>query len=410
MRESGSGKDGAASAAAAIREKRYRIAVHVPEGGTAHVAGETDLVIGIHLDPTVPAEFVSSVEYTIEAAVMDARGEELRSRADRLGDRMEELRDRIVDLRDRIDDLRSTVDTLETDLEQCANANARLATQLETVLAAIPGGGKGAPPHEVQSAKGWRTAVDAGASKAGPEAETADAAEDEGPEIDMDRGIGVSMVRTGGDGRKAHPNTVQQNVPGWTIFALFWIAQIIALSMISERASGSWTRILVAPIPAAAVVAGKVIPFMAINLVQAAFMFAIGVHVLPLAGCPELELGDPAGLAIMTLATSLAAIGLGFLMSSISRASMLVASATAVLLIVMAVMGGIMIPKFVMPGFMQDMSVLVPQGWALEGYLDVLVCGRSALDVLPHACVLAGFAVAFFLVALLRIRRLGRAG
>lgn len=206
------------------------------------------------------------------------------------------------------------------------------------------------------------------------------------------------------DGARLRVNAVQQNVPGWTIFALFWIGQVLALNLLEERTSGVSQRLRAAPVSIATRLAGKVTPFFLINLAQAAFTFAVGVWVLPLLGCPQLALGEPVGLALVTAAISCAAIGLGLLMASLSRSPVLVASATAALLVVMAVVGGIMVPKFVMPDAMRTLSWVVPHGWALDGYHKLLVRGLPTKSVLPNLGALLGFAAVFYAVAAVRLR------
>ena len=206
------------------------------------------------------------------------------------------------------------------------------------------------------------------------------------------------------------PNSVQQNVPGWTIFAMFWISQILALSIINERASGAFTRLLVAPISLVHYAIGKLVPYLVVNLVQAVLMFAIGVYLLPLLGCPRLEISNLPGLALLTACVSLVALGFGFLLATLSRTTLLAASVSASALVVMSVIGGIMVPKIVMPESMQTASWFVPQGWALEGYLDLLVRGRGVGDVLPHAGVLLGFALLAFVASAWRMSRMRREG
>ena len=228
-------------------------------------------------------------------------------------------------------------------------------------------------------------------------------------ELELD-GLEVALETAGGTAGGALPNSGQQNVPGWTIFALFWIAQILALSIINERSSGAFTRLLVAPVSLVHYAVGKLIPYLLVNLVQATLMFAIGVFVLPLLGCPRLEISNLPGLTLLTVAVSLVALGFGFLMASLSRTSLLAASVSASALVVMSVVGGILVPKLVMPEAMQTASWFVPQGWALEGYLDLLVRGRGVLDILPHVGVLLGFAAVAFAAGALRISRIRREG
>jgi len=220
-----------------------------------------------------------------------------------------------------------------------------------------------------------------------------------------DRCLQVRQVYTGRPGAELRPNSVQQTVPGWTIFALFWISQILAINLIQERLSGAYRRILVSPISFAGYLTGKMLPFFAINLLQAALMFAIGVWGLPWLGAPALELREPWALVAMTGAISVAALGFGLVMAALSRTVFLVASLSASVLIIMAILGGIMVPKFVMPEAMQRLSLVVPHGWALDGYLDILVRGADLRHVAPSIAAVLAFGLAFHLFAWARLSR-----
>ncbi|MCG8572817.1 MAG: ABC transporter permease [Spirochaetes bacterium] len=198
------------------------------------------------------------------------------------------------------------------------------------------------------------------------------------------------------------PNSVQQNVPGWTIFALFWIVQIIAMTFILERKSGAFRRILIAPINKVQYIIGKTIPFFIINLIQAVFMFLIGIYVLPLFGCPMLELTNLPAIVLLTISASVTAISMGLLISVITDSMFLAMSLAASLLIILTVMAGIMVPRFIMPLFMQKLSFLIPQGWALDAYLNIFVREAELITILPNIGVLWGFSSIFFFIALWR--------
>jgi ABC-2 type transport system permease protein len=53
--------------------------------------------------------------------------------------------------------------------------------------------------------------------------------------------------------------------------------------------------------------------------------------------------------------------------------------------IILAALGGIMIPKFVMPAAMQHIANWSPMSWGLEGFLDVLLRSGSLADIAPEA-------------------------
>jgi ABC-2 type transport system permease protein len=204
------------------------------------------------------------------------------------------------------------------------------------------------------------------------------------------------------------PNSVQQSVPGWTIFALFWIGQIIAVNMINERTSGAFKRIVVSAVPWWKYMIGKTLPFLAVNLCQALVMFLIGVYGLPLLGCPALTVHNVPGLFFLTLGVSLSALALGLFLGTTTDSLLVAASSSAIVVIIMAAVGGIMVPRIVMPGFMQQLGFLVPHGWALDGYLHLLVRRVPTTEVLPHFRTLLAFAAAFWVAAVIGMRRLVR--
>ena len=218
-------------------------------------------------------------------------------------------------------------------------------------------------------------------------------------------GMKVEQIYVDRAGVVVHPDAVQQYVPGWTVFALFWLSQVLAVNLLNERSSGIGTRIVASPVSSLGYVTGKLVPFLLINLLQAVAMFAVGVLVLPWLGCPRLAIHNVPALALLTLAISLASLSFGLFLASIAHSGVQVAVVSAAALIIMSVVGGIMVPKFVMPEMMQRLSQLVPQGWALEGYHEVLMRGASIRAILPHLGALCAFAAPPFAVAVWRRRR-----
>lgn len=73
--------------------------------------------------------------------------------------------------------------------------------------------------------------------------------------------------------------------------------------------------------------------------------------------------------------------------------------------IVLAAIGGIMVPKFVMPDFMQTLAGFSPMNWGLEGFLDITLREGRAVDVLPEAGLLVGFGLIMVLITSLILKR-----
>lgn len=201
------------------------------------------------------------------------------------------------------------------------------------------------------------------------------------------------------------PNSVQQNIPGYTLFGVFFISQLLATSILEEKKVGTFRRLLAAPISRAAFLLGKLAPFLILNLAQIGLMFAIGVYIMPLLGAPKLELGPHLdALFLISLTTSLAANGLGLLITTLAKTSEQIGGLGSLLVVTMAALGGVMVPRFVMPDFMQTIGLITPHAWALTAYQDVLIRGFGVARIIPELEALLGFAVVFFVVALWRFK------
>ena len=198
---------------------------------------------------------------------------------------------------------------------------------------------------------------------------------------------------------KRFPNSVEQNVPGYTIFGVFFIVQTLATSLLREKQEGTFRRLLAAPISKSAILLGKLLPCYLVTLIQVTLMFGIGVVAF------HMGLGHaPGALVAVTLATGLAATGLGLMVAALGKTPEQVGGLSSLLVLTMAALGGSMVPTFVMPRFMQVLSRLTPHAWALEGYQNVIVRGLGFSSVVPDVAALLGFAAVFFGVALWRFR------
>ncbi|BAC91414.1 ABC transporter permease [Gloeobacter violaceus] len=196
------------------------------------------------------------------------------------------------------------------------------------------------------------------------------------------------------------PSSLQQNVPAWTIFGIFFIVNALALSILRERQSGTLTRLAAAPLRIPVLLAGKLLPFYLINLVQAALMFALGIFGLGLVVGAQWP-----ALILVTLAVAAVATSLGLLIATLFETPEQLGGIASVLVVVLAALGGILVPGFVMPELMRKLAALTPQYWALEGYQNVLLRNEGVVGVLPQVGVLLLFAIGLFLLATWRLGR-----
>jgi len=211
----------------------------------------------------------------------------------------------------------------------------------------------------------------------------------------------ITVDRTAPQGMRVKklPNIYQQNVPGYTIYGIFWIVSLLAFSVLREKQEGTFRRLLVAPMSRTVMLAGKLMPYYLINIIQIAIMLGVSSLLF------KMSLGhSPAGLVVVSLAAAATATGLGVFVAALARTEAQIGGLTVLLLLTLSALGGSFIPRFIMPEWLQTIGLVTPHAWALDAYQDLLVRGYGVIEVLPKVGVLAAFALAFFGIGVWRFR------
>jgi len=198
--------------------------------------------------------------------------------------------------------------------------------------------------------------------------------------------------------------SVQQSVPAWLVFAMFFVVIPLSTIFIAEKQNGTLPRLRTLRVPTVVLLAGKVVPFYAINLAQALVMILVGRYLVPLTGGDALRL-DCDWLALWTMASavSLAAIGFALALATIARTTEQATTFGGVANILFGALGGVMVPKLVMPPAMQQATLFSPMAWGLNGFVDVFVRGAHVGELMAPVAVLLGMAVCGFGVAWWRL-------
>ena len=187
-------------------------------------------------------------------------------------------------------------------------------------------------------------------------------------------------------------NSVQQSVPAWLIFSMFFILIPISNTFINEKNFGTIQRIKSINIPLYSLLLGKILPYFIINQIQLIFMILIGIYIVPLFGGDSLKIeGSYFLIILISFAISFAAISFALLIANISKTTEEATSIGGVINIIFAAIAGIMVPKFVMPQFMQDLSLFSPMSWGLESFIEILVNNGSFSDIKSYLLYLVIF-------------------
>ncbi|GAA0402306.1 ABC transporter permease [Streptomyces luteireticuli] len=202
-----------------------------------------------------------------------------------------------------------------------------------------------------------------------------------------------------GTEQTAYPTVFQQNVPGYTVMYVFFIVTTMAGSIMTERREGTFRRLLSTPLPRSRLLLGKILPYVLVTIVQVVLLTAFGRLAF------GMSLGDhPLALIPVTLALALCACALGVLLAAWARTDSQVSGLGTIAVLVLAALGGCMVPLVFMPDFMKSIARFTPQGQALTAYQDVLVRGAGVTDVLPATGILCALAAVFVALAVPRFR------
>ncbi|MFS4493072.1 ABC transporter permease [Maribacter sp. 2308TA10-17] len=197
------------------------------------------------------------------------------------------------------------------------------------------------------------------------------------------------------------PNSTQHNIPAWTLFAIFFIILPLSINMVKEKNQGTFVRLRTNPISYATVLGGKTLVYLFVSLLQFGLMLLIGVYLFPSIGLPKLDVsGKIPLLFVVAFFAGLAAIGLGLLLGTIAKSQEQSAPFGATFVVILAALGGVWVPVFAMPSFMQTLSKLSPMNWGLEAFYGVFLRNVGFGELLPEISLLFLFFVATAAIAI----------
>ena len=191
--------------------------------------------------------------------------------------------------------------------------------------------------------------------------------------------------------------------PGLTVMFIFFIVGMSGGALLYEREAGTLRRLLTAPIPRGAILAGKMIAYMLLACLQVVVVFAVAGLVF---GTPMGK--SPLGLVVLTLVVAFNAAALGMLVAAVSKTGKQADGIGVILAFVLAGLGGALAitptPIYRSGGFIGIISKFTPQNHAVEGFLRLMAENATLIQILPQIGILLGMGIIFFLVALWRFK------
>jgi len=118
-------------------------------------------------------------------------------------------------------------------------------------------------------------------------------------------------------------------------------------------------------------------------------------------GLPTLDVsGRLFLLFIVAIFSGLAAIGLGLLLGTLAKTQEQSAPFGATFVVILAALGGVWVPVFIMPKFMQVLSNISPMNWGLNAFYDVFLRQAGFKEIIPEITLLFLFFIITTLISI----------
>ncbi len=222
----------------------------------------------------------------------------------------------------------------------------------------------------------------------------------------MNNEAGIHEVPISRNGSRNIPNATQHNIPAWTIFAMFFIVISLGAGVVREKMNGSFLRLKTLPTSYLVALLSKQLAYLAVTMLQTAAIFSIGVWLFPLVGLPALNIpADKAGLLVVTIICGWCAVSYAICIGVFAQTQEQANGFGAVSIVLLAAIGGILVPSFAMPASFQGIMKLSPLHWCLEAFYGLFLEGGKLKDVVLNILPLLGITLLIQLVTLYTLKR-----
>jgi len=222
----------------------------------------------------------------------------------------------------------------------------------------------------------------------------------------MNSQVGIVEIPVSRDGSRNIPNASQHNVPAWTVFAMFFIVISLGGSVVREKLNGSFVRLKTLPTNYLVALISKQLTYLFITFIQALVVFSMGIWLFPSMGLPRLNLpADVIGVVIVTLICGWCAVSYAIMIGVFAKTQEQANGIGAVSIVLMAAVGGLLVPSFAMPESFQFVMKLSPLHWCLEAYYGLFLEGGKLKDVILNIIPLLGISFAIQLITLYGLKR-----
>jgi ABC-2 type transport system permease protein len=190
-------------------------------------------------------------------------------------------------------------------------------------------------------------------------------------------------------------------VPGVLgLILMIMTMSLASMGIVREKESGTMEQLIVTPIRPHQLIAGKLLPFVLIGLVDVTFVLIVarGWFGIPIRGSVPL-------LYLLSLAFVLNTLGIGLFISTISRTQQQAMFTTVFFIMPMMLLGGFVFPIENMPALFQHVSRLVPTRYYFVIIRGIMLRGAGWGELWDQGAALVVIGTVLFSLSVLRFHK-----
>lgn len=185
-----------------------------------------------------------------------------------------------------------------------------------------------------------------------------------------------------------------QSVPGQgALFTMFTVLGALGL-LVKERKQWTLQRLVVLPMQRGQILAGKILAYFSLGMLQYGVVFAVGLLVGTTFG------RDPLAIVLVIATFVLCITSLAFALGTLVKSEEQANGISLLLSLTLAPLGGAWWPLEITPQFMQVIGHLSPVAWAMDAFHKLIFNGGTLVNILPELGVLLLFVLVFFAIGI----------
>ena len=196
--------------------------------------------------------------------------------------------------------------------------------------------------------------------------------------------------------RPANPFAI--SFPQGMIWGLLGCTAAFGVSLVTEREHGTLTRLRTAPLAPWQILGGKAVACFVTSQLLIATVLLLGITIF------DVRPQSASLLVLAMVCSGVCFVGIMMCLSVLGRTERAATGIAWATLLLLAMIGGGMIPLFIMPAWMRQLSHASPVKWSILSFEGAIWRGFSIGEMLVPCAILVGVGLAAFLLGLRAFR------